>query len=323
MLKKFSLTAIVVTVALIIIGVGAIVWYQSQIQAPTTSSGNVRFVIAKGSSASKIANDLASEGIIKSALAFRIYTQVGGLSDKIFAGEFSLPKNLTVPQLVEKLRQGPSELWVTIPEGLRREEVAQTVAKSLNKDQEFINQFLALTVEDEGYLFPDTYLFPKDVTVEAVVSKLKNTFESKVDFPITPDQVNLASILERETKNASTEGPVVAGILLKRISAGWPIQADATVQYALASAKCKDQSAKCDWWSVPTRADYEFKSPYNTYLIQGFPPTPIASPGLAALKAAANPEDSQYWYYIHGNDGKIYFAKTLEEHNQNVERYIK
>lgn len=315
MLKKFSITAIVAMVALIAVVVGGVVWYQSQIQAPSGSSANVRFVITKGSSAAKIANDLEEQKLIKSALAFRIYTQVGGLSNKIFTGEFSLPSNLTLPLLVEKLREGPSELWVTIPEGLRREEIAVTVAKALEKDQVFVGEFLELTKGDEGYLFPDTYLFPKDVTVAAVVTRLKNTFESKVDFPVSQDQVILASILERETKNAATEGPVVAGILLKRIDAGWPIQADATVQYAMGK--------EGNWWPVPSRADYEFNSSYNTYKILGFPPTPIASPGLAAIKAAVNPTESDYWYYIHGNDGKIYYAKTLEEHNQNVAKYIR
>ena len=133
----------------------------------------------------------------------------------------------------------------------------------------------------------------------------------------------LASILERETRNAD-EAPIVAGILTNRLQISMALQTDATVQYAVANLKFKNQNLKLEnWWVQPTKEDLKIDSPFNTYKFAGLPPAPISSPGLIMLKAAANPSDTDYLYYIHDSEGVIHFAKTLKDHNANVRKYLR
>ncbi len=195
----------------------------------------------------------------------------------------------------------------------------------------FRKEFLEESRGFEGSLFPDTYLFPPDASASTVAGKMKAIFNDKIDSlknDITSNGyteaqvVTLASIIERETKT-DEERPVVAGILLKRLDSGVALQVDASVQYALASENCKLKIENCEnWWPVILRADLEINSPYNTYKFTGLPPAPIANPGFSSLSAAANPSDSEYWYYIHDPDGDIHYAKDLNGHNANIRRYL-
>jgi UPF0755 protein len=172
----------------------------------------------------------------------------------------------------------------------------------------------------EGYLFPDTYLFPLDVSATAVVAKMTDTFTSKT-LGLSPqgpnltyaETVTLASILERETKT-DAERPIVAGILVNRLNARMPLQVDASVQYAIGTPK--------DWWPILALTDLKINSPYNTYKFAGLPPAPIANPGLSSLKAAFAPTANDYWYYIHDSSGQIHYAKTLSEHSANVAKFL-
>jgi UPF0755 protein len=325
-MRKYLVLISFVFVSIIAASLG-LIWYFSQTTAPSTNSEEKRFVITKGSSATKIANDLAEVGLIKSALAFKVYTQINGISDSLPPGQFKIPQNLSVEEVIGLLRAGPTELWVTIPEGLRREQYPKNIAEDLElspaASQSFEEEFLALTEDMEGYLYPDTYLFPPDATASQVVSVLTNTFDKK--FTPTEDElaavglnldeaVTLASIIERETKNAD-ERPTVAGIYFNRLSAVWPLQADATLQYILGD--------ETDWWVPPAAADKELNSPFNTYRYPGLPPAPIANPSLTSLESVIKPEDMDYWYYIHDRDGNIHYARTLEEHNLNIQRYLR
>lgn len=290
-------------------------------------AGSVDFLITKGSSASLIASNLKEKGLIKNSLAFRIYTQITGISKKIQAGEYSLSANDSLFKIADLLTKGPRELWVTIPEGLRREQIAVKFATSLVKKDEnsFVQEFLAASAGNEGSLFPDTYLFPKTATAEAIVSKMLTTFEKKTNLDATQkntkDIVNRASIIERETLS-DEERPIVAGILDKRLKARWPLQVDATLQYAVASVNCKLRIENCTWWEPVLKADLEIKSAYNTYKYPGLPPAPICNPGLSSIKAALAPTASDYWYYLHDKDGAIHYAKTIEEHNLNIQKYL-
>ena len=115
--------------------------------------------------------------------------------------------------------------------------------------------------------------------------------------------------------------PEVAGVIENRLQASWPLQIDATVQYALSTARCK--KTDCDWWPKSlSKTDLQYKSLYNTYLNQGLPPKPISNPGKDALAAAANPKTTSAWFYLHDSDGQIHFANTIEQHNQNVCTYL-
>lgn len=313
---------------LVLILAGCIVWFYKNIQPVSGNKDFKDFLVTKGLSASQIGNKLESAGLVKSALAFKIYLQFSGQAGKMQAGEFRLTPSFTLFQVVNALTQGPIELWVTIPEGLRREEIAVRFAKGLDRDSAFVTDFLNASKGNEGKLFPDTYLFPKDVSAEVVVNKMVRTFESKTSDLSAAKGLNfeerlvLASIIERETKTAE-ERPIVAGVLINRLDIGMALQVDAAVQYAVASAKNKNQIIESKWWEPLTKDDLAINSPYNTYKFPGLPPAPIASPGLASIKAAFEPAGTDYMYYIHDASGGIHFAETLAEHNSNIAKYLR
>lgn len=314
-MKKLSLLLLLTVLA----GAVAIVWFYSNVQAPGINKDFKNFLIVKGTSASQIGTNLEKAGFVKNALAFKIYVKVSGQSGNILAGEYRLSSTMTLFQIVSQLTRGPLELWVTIPEGLRREEIASRFTTGLDRDTTFTNEFLQASNGEEGMLFPDTYLFPKDASASSIVNKMVRTFDSKTsglsgnsDFTLN-QRIVLASILERETKT-DAERPIVAGILINRIKAGMPLQVDATVQYAI--------GAPADWWPILSLDDLKVNSLYNTYKFKGLPPAPIASPGLSSLTAAFNPTPSDYFYYIHDTSGVIHYAKTLAEHNANIQKYL-
>lgn len=321
-MKKLIFPLIIIA-TLFIVALFGFVWWGGATKAPSKEEVSKRVVINKGASASQVANKLKTEGVIKNAFAFRLYTQVTNNSKKIPPGQFTIPVNLNVKRVVGKLLDGPDELWVTIPEGLRREQVVEKLISSLEFSGEeaviFRQQFLASSKSQEGFLFPDTYLFPRDADSAAVVNKMTDTFNSKVsnindNNSLTLQQtVTLASLIERETIN-DNERPLVAGIILKRLEAGWPLQIDASVQFIIGDSS--------EWWPILTRDDLEVNSQYNTYKFPGMPPGPIASPGVSSLEAAFSPESSDYWYYIHDPEGTIHYAETLSQHNSNVRVYL-
>jgi len=303
-MRKLITTFLVLAAVVVLAGF----WFYRNVQPVSGNEAFKDFLIVKGSGASQIGNKLLKDGLVKSPLAFKIYVQVTGAASKIQAGEYRLSPDMSLFEIVNQLRKGPVEVWVTIPEGLRKEEVAERFAKALGKDEAFEGEFLETA--EEGYLFPDTYLFPKTASASGVVNKMLSTFETKTsDINLTRDQVILASLIERETKTAE-ERPIVAGILTNRLTLGMALQVDATIQYAKGN------------WSPITSADKSLSSPYNTYKFPGLPPGPIANPGLSSLEAAANPSDTDYFYYLHDSKGKIYYAKTLAEHNENIRRYL-
>lgn len=215
---------------------------------------------------------------------------------------------------------------MTIPEGWRREEIAQSLTQ---QDLSLFNEaeFLEISAASEGKLFPDTYLIPREATAQFVYSLLTNTFDQKVTQGLAEeieasdrsfDQVLImASLLEREARGAS-EMKQVAGVLWQRIELGMPLQVDATLQYAKGY-----NSIEQDWWAPPLAADRQLNSPFNTYQNPGLPPRPISNPGLDAITAALDPAQTEALFYIHDNDGGIHYAETLEEHNQNINRYLR
>jgi UPF0755 protein len=314
---------------------GANFWWSQNIKPVSNDISVVRFVIPKGYSASQIGNKLASQELIKSSLAFRFYVQVTGKAKKIQAGEYRLSSSFSLLKISEQFLKGPVELWVTIPEGLRREEIAERFIKGLEKEGseaiDFRQEFLTESVGKEGFLFPDTYLFPKTASASAVVNKLFITFDQKIDDQMQKDInkssytlsqiMTLASIIERETKTTE-ERPIVSGLFYKRLEVGWPLQADATLQYAIANENCNLKIENCSWWMQLTKEDLEINSRYNTYKFAGLPPGPIANPGLSSIKAAIYPQESSYWFYLHDPQGKIHYARTIEEHNENIRKYL-
>lgn len=314
-MKKFLLLVFLVPLLIILSGY----WFYLNSKAPSSNEDFKNFLIVKGSGASLVGNNLYKAGLIKSPLAFKIYVQVTGKAGKIQAGEYKLTPSYNLFELVNQFGKGPAEIWVTIPEGLRREEIASKFASTLEKDDTFVDDFLNSSKGFEGYLFPDTYLFPKTASASSIVSRMRSTFDSKYSSLTSTttltqkEVVTLASLIERETKTKA-ERPVVAGIIMNRINADWPLQIDASVQYAVGDSG--------NWWPILTKDDLSISSSFNSYKYPGLPPAPIANPGITSLEAALNPENTDYWYYIHDPEGKIYYAKTLEEHNANIRKYL-
>lgn len=319
----------------IVFSIGGLFWWRTAISPPSDSSEEVRVVIERGMSSEKIGERLSKAGVIRNPFAFKLYAQLNDESKSIPPGEFLIPQNLSLKDVISFLKEGPKEYWVTIPEGLRREEYPQRFidAFGLKGDEakEFKAKFLSASRNLEGYLFPDSYLFPPDVEPSTIVERLTDTFYNKVgsDFEEKALQVGLsleevvvlASLLERETIT-DEERPIVSGIIFNRLQLGMPLQIDASVQYDLGTKRCRADNGDCEWWIPPLKSDLQIESEYNTYTNQGLPPRPIANPGKDSLMAAVNPEETDYLYYIHA-DGQIYYAETLEEHNSNVNSYLR
>ena len=201
-------------------------WWNKNSQKVSDDTRQVDFLVVKGRSASQIGESLYQENLIKDPLAFKIYVQVSGKTAKFQSGQFRISPSYSLLEVVDTLMRPPAELWVTIPEGLRREEVIERFIKALEiKEAEaeaFREEFLSESESLEGFLFPDTYLFPRTVSAKTVVSRMRSTFDLKMKVlekdleasEFTLDEiVILASIVERETRT-DEERPVVAGILL-------------------------------------------------------------------------------------------------------------
>ena len=266
------------------------IFVYSQTKPVANEKADKYFLILKGTSASQVADNLKKSGLIRSPLLFKAYTKFSGISQKIQAGQYKLSPSYSLFKVISEINKGPIEVWVTVPEGLKREEIAEKYISVLNPPDPdaFRNDFLNITKTKEGYLFPDTYLFPWDASPSMTVGKMLATFDEKVG-EISSEKLVMASLVEEETKT-DLERPIVAGILYKRLKAGWSLQVDVAPE---------------------------------TYKKLGLPQSPIANPGLISIKAAISPEESPYWFYVHDSSGNIHYAKTLGEHNLNISKYLK
>ncbi len=314
---------VIVLVSIIIVStVAGVVWWENGKKAPDpTSESSTIFVVKKGDGVREITNNLKEKGLIKSRIVFFLLIKQLGLEKEIEAGDFRLSLKMTAEQIALSLTHGTLDIWITIPEGKRAEEIAQILEKEYSTyDPSWQNILMA----NEGYLFPDTYLMPKDANISMIVSQMRDNFEKKYSRLDTTNTklareeiVILASLIEREAK-FEEDRPHVASVIINRLDIGMKLDIDATVQYALGYS----QEEK-NWWKKNlTLEDLEVNSPFNTYRIAGFPPNPIANPGIDALRAATNPANTNYLYYISDKSGYLHFAKTLQEHNSNIKTYL-
>lgn len=294
-------------------------WWNTQLKSVSSDKSTKVFVIAKGAGVSEIAKKLKEENLIRSELAFKIYIKQDNLTDRLQAGSYKLSPSMSVEEIIENLKVGSEDIWVTLIEGWRVEEIAEKLNEQLKIDKK---EFLKLA--KEGYMFPDTYLFPKQSSARYVADTLKRTFDNRFSEELrtkmrskglTETQaVILASIVEREARSQKAREEV-ASILLRRLKIDMGLNADATLQYILGY-----QPEEKSWWKRHlTSEDKKVDSPYNTYLYRGLPPGPICNPSLSSLKAVANADpNTPYLYYYHDSKGNSFYAETLEEHNENV-----
>jgi UPF0755 protein len=329
MQKVFKLLLALLVALIVFAGVGVLLGYRWYVQPVNSSDQELRtFVIPQAQATSIIGERLYKEGFIRHHLLFRVAVYLEDLSGKIQAGSFEISPSMTPAEIAHKFTQGTHDVWITIVEGWRMEQIAESLAAAdlpLFDADEF--KRLVSQNQAEGTLFPDTYLVPKQYTSEQIYSLLTNTFEKRVlndlaaqieASPYTLNQIIvMASLIEREAREYE-EMRGVAGVLWNRIEIGMPLQVDATMQYA----KGYD-SVQQTWWAPPRAADKSVDSPFNTYQINGLPPRPIANPGLNAIKATLDPIPTKNLFYIHDRSGKIHYAETLEGHNANVNRYLR
>lgn len=297
------------------------------------------FEVREGESAASIGRRLEEAGLLRSAWLFRAWATTLGVDARLEAGQYEIPGGLTAKELVARFDRAQAPyLRVTLVEGWRMEEIAEELERQGIVSKE---AFLAAAREGgslfpdkpaslEGYLFPDTYFFPlTPVEPAEVVSRLVATFfdrftqelrlEAAAKDMSVHDVVTLASIVEREARMPE-ERPRIAGVLLNRLDAGMRLEADPTVQYALAADP--EQVAAFGYWKTElTLGDLETDSLYNTYRAPALPPGPIANPGLDALLAVVHPQQTADLFFAARPDGSHAFAATLEEHLRNIRLY--
>lgn len=305
------------------IGGGLMWWYDAVSPVDRTDQAPVVFRVRRGEGVRVITANLAQNRLIRSPTGFFILVKLLRLETQLQAGEFRLNRSMDAHAIATELTHGIADVWVTTLEGWRVEEIATKLAKDLDiPEAEF------LKVATEGYMFPDTYLIPRDATAAGIALMFTDTFHKKVTPQMKsdaktvdltfPEVVTLASIVEREG-NSDTDRPIIAGVLLKRLKVGWALQTDATLQYALGY-----QSREKTWWKKDLwEADKKIDSPFNTYANPGLPPSPIANPGLSSIKSVIYPKQTDYWYYIHDKTGAVHFAKTETEHLANIAKYLR
>lgn len=316
--KKFSFLIVI----FILLATGLLAWWVNAASAVDISNKTQQaFVIKKGEGIREIANDLKNQGLIKDPVIFYLIVKRFELDQKIQAGNFKLSPSMNSVDIAKTLQVGTSDIKVVIPEGKRAQEIADKLKESVSTyDQSWRGQLNL----NEGYLFPDTYSFPQDVTIDQVIGIMRTNFEKKYseiknvqNSSLSKTQiVILASMVEREAKNPE-DRPLVASVLLNRLKLGMPLQIDATIQYVLGY-----QPIEKTWWKKEiTYADLKINSSYNTYTNTGLPPGPISNPGLDVLNAVVNPAQTNYIFYVSDKQGRNHYAATLAEHNANIAKY--
>ena len=278
------------------------------LSAPKDFPSGETIVIEKGTGLAEISGKLKKEGFIKNKYAFALYARVFNKSKKIKYGKYLFNEPVSIFSLLSRFTKGEfgfKPVKVTVAEGLTAKKISELFGDFENFDKE---EFLEKTVNMEGYLFPDTYLFLPFAETEQIIGTMTDNFKKKAG-DVGKDIVIMASLIEKEVPD-SDDRKIVSGILWKRLELGMALQVDAVFPYITGKQKVLLEDLKID-------------SPYNTYLNKGLPPGPISNPGLDAIDAARNPKESPYLYYLSGKDSKTHFAKTFSEHLRNKEKYLK
>lgn len=341
--QKRQVTLLIFVFVLIIVPSLGYFYYNFAVNRPAQTDKETMFEIKKGEHISDISSNLYKQGLINSRALFSLYVIINKFDKNIQAGVYNIKAGASIIDLLESFKHGTNDIRITFIEGYRVEEIARTANQKFdNVDYE---AFLKIAKQYEGYLFPDTYFLNANITEAELIDTLKSTFDEKTKDILTPaalekvgltkeQAVILASIVEREVPK-DADRLIVAEILIKRFKSKELLGADATVQYVVASLRvgcalttdkvCPSDglAQKMNWWPKDlSQSDLEIDSPFNTRKNPGLPPTPISSPGLSAIKAVTSAQSVPYNYYLTDKDGVVRYAKTLEEHNVNIRKYI-
>jgi UPF0755 protein len=255
--------------------------------------------IPSGSSLRSISRNFEEHHLIKSRALFEALVIAYGGEKHLLPGDYLFEKKLSVFEIAERISRGErniAPIKITIPEGFTVEDITEIMDVKLSKFDK--NTFLKLAQHDEGYLFPDTYFFFYNDTEQTVYERMKENYETKMQKMRPEFQkmgktehevIVMASLIEREAKGDS-DRELISGILANRLKKGMALQVDAAPE---------------------------------TYDTKGLPEHPIANPGIESIKAALYPKASEYFFYLHGKDGEVHYARTFEEHRQNKFKYLR
>jgi len=304
-------------------------------RAPGGGEGEVEIIIAEGSSLTTIATQLHDAGVIASPESFKVAAALLEKTRAIYPGAYVIKKGLSNTEAIEALSHAKAvEITVTIPEGLRSDEIISLLTAKLGLDSLKMTQLLVdpelLKIAGpgflhlEGTLFPETYRFLENSSERMVLKKLVEHFRSNIspDMLLQAEEmgfdlyqlITFASLVEKETAR-DDERRRVASVYHNRLQTGMLLNCDPTIIYMLVQ--------RGEWNGNIQRKHFKIRDPYNSYLYRGLPPGPIANPGLASIQAALDPEDTDYLYFVGMNDGTgaHAFSRTLREHNNKVNRY--
>lgn len=316
------LNFVVSCILLAVLAAGVALYFGKQeFNGPGPSASGDTFLVRPNTGVQEIADQLERRGLISDARIFRLGVRAYGNDSAIKAGEYQIKPNASMHEIMELLKSGKSVMYsLTIPEGLTVEQAFQRVAQ-----QDALTGNMPASLPPEGTVATDTLRFTRGATRQQMIDKLMSDQKQLVDevwarrapdLPIAniDEFVTLASIVEKET-GKSDERSRVAAVFLNRLEKGMRLQSDPTIIYGLFGGKGKPADRPI------YQSDLAKQTPYNTYVISGLPPTPIANPGRAALEAVANPSKTKDLYFVADGSGGHVFAATLEEHNENVARY--
>jgi UPF0755 protein len=315
-----------------------LLWADGLLTKPLAAgTADVEFEVQPGEPVDSICQRLARAGIARDAWIVRDYLIYTGLDTSVQAGVYQLSASMSAIDLARRMQDAtPADIDFVVLPGWRLEEIAASLPTS-GLDIEPA-AFIAAVAQPqprydlldgantaEGFLYPDSYMLPRTTDVVQLVESLISNFRLHLDADLQEgfarqglsvyQAVTLASIVQRESVHAD-EAPEIASVYLNRLAAGMPLDADPTVQYALGY-----NESQSTWWTNPlSLEDLKQPSPYNTYLNDGLPPSPIANPGMSALRAVAFPADTPYYFFAARCDGSGYhdFAETFEQHLQNL-----
>jgi UPF0755 protein len=330
-MKKLALFLLLLVVAAGAVGA----WLYQRAREPYRGYAGVeQFVdIPAGSGSRAIGDRLVSSGVIRDVTTYRLALWMNGEGRRLKAGEYRFDQPMTPSAVIAKIARGDVfVIPVTFPEGLTVAEMAAIFEShalgpasafvAASKDASLVAAIDPAARDLEGYLFPETYALSRHTDAPRLVRLMVDRFlrvftpamkQAAQSHGLTVRQtMTLASIVEKETARPD-ERPLVASVYENRLRIGMPLQCDPTVIYALAKAGKYNGNL--------TREGLAFDSPYNTYRYPGLPPGPIAAPGKASIDAAIHPAEADFLYFVSRNDGSHVFARTLEEHNRNVQKY--
>ncbi|WP_024300298.1 endolytic transglycosylase MltG [Methylomicrobium lacus] len=314
--------------------IGGWAWmdYRQALQAPAVKDNPVVIEIVKGDSMGRIAEKLAEQHLRVSSLWFKVITLQKQAAAKLKTGEYEFATGLTLPEIIDQIAEGKTRQHsITFPEGWSLDDILAEMNNNPHiehtlKDAspETLRAQLGISESKaEGLFFPDTYFFEKNMSD---VSLLKRAYDKMqlvlqeewpqraANLPINSpyEALILASIIEKET-GAEDERPLIAGVMVRRLQSGMPLQTDPTVIYGMGD----------NYHGNIAEPDLKAQTPYNTYLIKGLPPTPIAMPGREAIHAALHPDAGNSLYFVAKGNGTHVFSSTLQDHNHAVELFQK